>query len=85
MLILTQWRKKLLENIVEKGEIAHLSNFTFFHNVFLKLFFFTVLKRVYMERGGLTTKEVVANIVDQDQIALYVQYGPWSTLSTFLY
>ena len=26
------------ENIVEKGEIAYLSNFTFFHNVFLKLF-----------------------------------------------
>ena len=24
--------------IVEKGKIAHLSNFTFFHNVFLKLF-----------------------------------------------
>ena len=26
-------RKKLWENIVEKGEIAHLSNFNFFHNV----------------------------------------------------
>ena len=26
------------ENIVEKGEIAHLSNFTILHNVFLKLF-----------------------------------------------
>ena len=26
-----------IENIVEKGEIAYLSNFTFFHNVFLKL------------------------------------------------
>ena len=27
-----------IENIVEKGEIAHSSNFTFFHNVYLKLF-----------------------------------------------
>ena len=27
-----------IENIVEKGEIAHFSNFTFFRNVFLKLF-----------------------------------------------
>ena len=36
-----------IENIVEKGEIAHL---TFFHNVFLKAFFFNVLKWVYMEK-----------------------------------
>ena len=27
-----------IKNMVEKGEIAHLSNFTFLHNVFLKLF-----------------------------------------------
>ena len=37
-----------IENIVEKSEIAHYSNFTFFHNVFFKLiFFFNVLKWVY--------------------------------------
>ena len=35
---------------MEKGEIAqNMSNFTFFHNVFIKLFFFSVLKYVYME------------------------------------
>ena len=28
-----------IENIVEKGEIAFLSYFTFFQNIFLKLFF----------------------------------------------
>ena len=38
-----------IEIIVEKGEIAHLSNFTFFPQCFAKAFFFNVLKRVYME------------------------------------
>ena len=28
----------MLENIVEKGEIAQMSNFTFFHNVFYAIF-----------------------------------------------
>ena len=37
------------DNIVVKNEIVHLSNFTFFYNVFLKLVFFNVLKRIYME------------------------------------
>ena len=37
-----------MENIVEKGEMAHLSNFTFFY-IFPKAFFFNVLKQVYME------------------------------------
>ena len=27
-----------IENFVQKGDIAHLNNFAFFHNVFLKLF-----------------------------------------------
>ena len=38
-----------MEHMVEKGEIAHFEQFTFFHNIFLKLFFFNVLKWVYME------------------------------------
>ena len=34
ILILTHWRKKLWEKTVENDEIAQMSNFTFFHNVF---------------------------------------------------
>ena len=45
-----------IENIVEKGDIAHLSNFTFFHNVFLKLFFFNVLKWVFVEERIKSTQ-----------------------------
>ena len=32
------WQTDCLENIVDKGEIAHFEQFHLFHNVFLKLF-----------------------------------------------
>ena len=38
MWLLKDFKIVSIENIVEKVEIAKLSNFTFFHNVFLKLF-----------------------------------------------
>ena len=37
-------------NIVEKGEIAHFEQFHLFPKCFPKLFFFSVLKWVYMEK-----------------------------------
>ena len=49
---------------MEKCEIAHLSNFTFFHNVFL-FFFFNVLKRVYMEER--VKKEFILNSLPNDK------------------
>ena len=40
-----------MESIEEKGGIAYVSNFTFFHNVFKKFcFFVNVLKWVYIEK-----------------------------------
>ena len=44
--------------MVEKGEIAHLSNFTFFHNVFPKLFFFKCVEIEYIWRKGLIPRKV---------------------------
>ena len=38
-----------MENIVEKGEIAHFEQFHLFPQCFPKAVFFNVLKRVYME------------------------------------
>ena len=48
-----------MENIAEEGEIAHLSNFTFFLQCFPKVFFFFfgVLKRVYMEERVKEAKD----------------------------
>ena len=40
-----------MENIVEKGEIAHLSNFTFFHSVFHKFFLQCVKMITYGGKG----------------------------------
>ena len=38
-----------MENIVAKGEIAHLEQFHLVPQCFQKAFFFNMLKRVYME------------------------------------
>ena len=38
-----------MENIVEKGEIAHFEQFHLFPQCFPKAFFFDALKWVYME------------------------------------
>ena len=38
-----------IENIVEKGEIAHFEQFHLFPQCFPKAFIFSVLKWVYME------------------------------------
>ena len=38
-----------IENIVEKGEIAHFEQFHLFQQCFPKVFFFNVLRGVYME------------------------------------
>ena len=43
----TDW----MENIVEKGEIAHFEQFRLFRQCFPKVFFLNVLKRVYMEKS----------------------------------
>ena len=39
-----------IENIVEKGEIAHFEQFHLFPQCFPKAFFFNVLKWVYMKQ-----------------------------------
>ena len=43
----------------ENDEIAHFEQFHLFHNVFLKFFFFKVLKRVYMEERVKNTSMVI--------------------------
>ena len=45
--------------MVENDEIAHFEQFHLFHNVFLKFFFFNVLKRVYMEERVKNTSMVI--------------------------
>ena len=43
------WDTDCIENIVEKGEIAHFEQFHLFLQCLLKAFFFNVLKWVYMK------------------------------------
>ena len=38
-----------MENIVEKGEIAHFEQFLLFQQCFIEAFFFNELTREYME------------------------------------
>ena len=44
----------------ENVKLLILSNYTFFHNVFLKVFVFNVLKLVYMEErvNSFTTEQI---------------------------
>ena len=44
-----------MENIVEKGEIAHFEQFHLFPQCFPKAFFFSVLKPVCMEERAKDT------------------------------
>ena len=43
------WGTDCIENIVEKGEIAHFEQFHLFPPCFPKVFYFNVLKWVYVE------------------------------------
>ena len=50
MWLLKDFKIQIIEKTLwTKVKLLILSNFTFVHNVFLKLFFFNVLKSVYME------------------------------------
>ena len=43
--------RNCIENIMEKGEIAHFEQFHLFPQCFPKAFFFNALKCVYMEES----------------------------------
>ena len=58
-----------MENIVEIGEIAHFEQFHLFPQCFPKAFFFSVLKRVYMEERVKSLCYTILTFNDSDKTA----------------